>query len=415
MALTGRFGGPLPLFSLCGLLVVGGCGYGVNGATPVASAIVAPTILQQPANQSVPMGLSATYSVITSGTTPQYRWTKNGVTLPGATGSSYVTAPTTFADANSSFSVTVSNAAGTVTSVAAALTVTARAPSSGDLRFQQVDAASTVNGYGTDGSLLTTTLSGRTAIDYVSSLGSPFWVGATDICSAPTGASDFDCSWEYAATPLATAPGSALVAGYASDAYSNLQYDLADPNWPNIGGGISPAAFTAVATSLDLEPASQLFAVSWIQAPNTPSEFTLVQGAVPPAELQAVATQEGIASRVITAVSYDGGNAYYLSYGWSADPGTVYEAQVSTSPAASAPTAAAALAAQGYILTAIGRADAGGDVLFVGTRVQGATMPRPFMTAQRANLQTMMQQGYAVTGVIAGAGAGDAATYLGER
>ncbi len=361
------------------------------------------------------MGLSAMYSVIASGTSPQYRWAKNGVALPGATSSSYVTAATTFADANSSFSVTVTNAAGTVTSSAASLAVTARAPSAGDLRFQLVDAPSTVNGYATAVPLGSATLSGRSALDYASSLGTPLWVGHADICSVATGTSDFNCSWEYAPWPLTAAAAAGPVAGYASDAYSNLQYDLVDPNWPNIGAGLSPAAVNSVATSLDLEPSSQLFAVSWIQVPNQQTEFTLAQGAVSAAELQTQAMQEGMNSRVITAVSYDAGNMYYLSYGWSADPGTVYEAQVSTAATADAPAAAAALAAQGYIITATGRADDGGDVLLVGTRVQGDTMPRPFMTAQGASLETMMQQGYAVTGVILAAGAGDSATYLGER
>jgi hypothetical protein len=54
-------------------------------------------------------------------------------------------------------------------------------------------------------------------------------------------------------------------------------------------------------------------------------------------------------------------------------------------------------------------------VLFVGTRVQGDTLSRPFMTAQSSNIEPMMQDGYATVGVIINAGQSDPYTYLGER
>jgi hypothetical protein len=214
----------------------------------------------------------------------------------------------------------------------------------------------------------------------------------------------------------ASLTGLGLVAGYASDVYSNVQYDLADPNWPNIGNGVSPAAPGAVATSLDLEPAAQLFAVSWVQAPSNPqSSFSVVQNTVPPAGLQAAASQEGANSRVITAISNQSGAITYLSYGWSAATSTLYEAEVSTTSAAAAPAAAAALAAQGYIITATGLADGAGDVVLVGTRVQGDSMARPFIAAQGSDVQTMMQEGYATVGVIVDLSQSDPYTYLGER
>jgi hypothetical protein len=77
-----------------------------------------------------------------AGSSQQYQWAKNGAAIAGATGSTYVTPATAFADTGSSFTVTVSNSAGSVTSNAASLTVTARAPMADDLRFQQVDAPS---------------------------------------------------------------------------------------------------------------------------------------------------------------------------------------------------------------------------------------------------------------------------------
>jgi hypothetical protein len=137
------------LFS--GLIVLaGGCGGGgeTSPATTSAAPVVAPAITAQPVSQSTPMGLTASYSVTATGTAPQYQWSKNGVAIPGATASQYVTAATGFDDSGASFTVTASNSAGIATSGAANLTVTARAPKTGDLRFQLVDAVQTVNGYG---------------------------------------------------------------------------------------------------------------------------------------------------------------------------------------------------------------------------------------------------------------------------
>jgi len=82
-----------------------------------------------------------------------------------------------------------------------------------------------------------------------------------------------------------------------------------------------------------------------------------------------------------------------------------------------APTAAANLAAQGFIITATGQADNIGNIIIVGTRVQGDSMPRPFVAAQgSAAIQTLMQQGYAIVGVIVDlSSASNPYTYLGER
>jgi len=392
-----------------------GCGYGVNSSTP-APPLAAPSIVQPPSNQSVPMGLTATYAVVASGEFMQYQWTKNGVDVPGATGSSYITPPTTFADTGSIFSVTVSNSAGTATS-GASLTVTARAPAAGDLRFQQVDAASTVNGYGSGTQITALMLASRSAEGYASSLGTPLWVGGTGNCTTTIVQNEPSCAWDFAPIALsATQAALGLVAGYASDVYSNVQYDLADPNWPNLAIGSSPAAPGSVATSLDLEPANQLFAVSWIQAPaDALSTFSWVKNTVAPDGLQAAASLEGAHSRVITAISNENGAITYLSYGWSADTSTVYELKVSTAPPAAAASAAAALAAEGYIITATGLADSAGDVVLVGTRVQGDSMGRPFIAAQGSNVDLMMQNGYATVGVIVDSSQSDADTYLGER
>ena len=94
-------------------------------ALTVTSAPVAPTITRQPASQTVSVGQTATFTVTATGTAPlSYRWQKNGTAIGGATAASYTTPATTAADNGDQFTVVVSNAVGSVTSNAAALTVT---------------------------------------------------------------------------------------------------------------------------------------------------------------------------------------------------------------------------------------------------------------------------------------------------
>jgi glucose/arabinose dehydrogenase len=86
----------------------------------------APTITQQPANRTVSVGQSATFTVAVSGAAPlSYQWQRNGGAISGATGASYTLASATLGDTNAQFRCIVSNSFGTVTSNAALLTVIA--------------------------------------------------------------------------------------------------------------------------------------------------------------------------------------------------------------------------------------------------------------------------------------------------
>ncbi len=90
----------------------------------VTPAPVAPSITTQPVNQTVTAGQTATFTVTATGTaTLTYQWKKNAIAISGATAASYTTPATSASDSGASFTVTVTNSIGNVTSNAAILTV----------------------------------------------------------------------------------------------------------------------------------------------------------------------------------------------------------------------------------------------------------------------------------------------------
>ena len=116
------------LLVLCTLAVTalagcGGGGGGGSGYTTVSGA-TPPTITTQPQNSTVTTGQTATFTVAATGTTPMtYQWMRNATAISGATSTSYTTPATSSSDNGSSFTVMVSNSAGSATSSAAILTV----------------------------------------------------------------------------------------------------------------------------------------------------------------------------------------------------------------------------------------------------------------------------------------------------
>lgn len=86
---------------------------------------VAPAITTQPTSLVVNVGASATFTVVATGTpAPTYRWFKNDIALDDAKSASLTLGSVKITDAGS-YTVKVSNSAGTVTSAAAGLTVNA--------------------------------------------------------------------------------------------------------------------------------------------------------------------------------------------------------------------------------------------------------------------------------------------------
>ncbi len=111
----------LPLPILACFLVLSGC------EAPVCS--VPPSITGQPASQTIAAGQPALFSVAAAGTpSVTYQWLKNGSPIEGATKGSYMTPAATAADSGATFTVTVTNSLGTVTSLPGYLTVNSSSP-----------------------------------------------------------------------------------------------------------------------------------------------------------------------------------------------------------------------------------------------------------------------------------------------
>ena len=96
-----------------------------GGSLPVpGQAATALAIVTPPQSQTVTVGQTATFTVLSAGTGPlTYQWLKSGVAISGATGYSYTTPATTLSGNGATYSVTVSNGASSVTSSTALLTV----------------------------------------------------------------------------------------------------------------------------------------------------------------------------------------------------------------------------------------------------------------------------------------------------
>ncbi|MFZ0139282.1 MAG: hypothetical protein WAK89_19610 [Candidatus Sulfotelmatobacter sp.] len=342
------------------------CGSG--GGTTNA---LAPTILTQPVNQKTTVGLTATFTVTTAGTGPlQYQWSKNGTAIAGAGAASYTTPPAAPADNGENFTVIVSNAIGSATSNPASLIVGPRAPKPGDWRFQALNLPAFVP-------LVATFLLGGTEVPYPNAVGTPLSMGAAPdmICVSGIVA---DCSWGYSVYSE-PAGGSGISAYYLSDSFTNLDPDLQALATPN-----------NVITSLDQEPANSIFAVSWLQT-SAAGGFSAISQSVDPSDVQAVASQLGEQSQVVTALTFNAGQVQILAYGWQGDTTTIYEAKALAATSDNFIAEATSLAAAGYIITALG-GDPTDGLILVGTRVQGDTMPRPIQFVTPSGTQGQLDK-----------------------
>ena len=333
-----------------------GCAQNNQTSPPLTDAV---SIYTQPASVMVPMGATTTLTVFATGSAPiNYQWSENGVAISGATNASYTTPPIETSDNGASYTVTVSNSVNSVTSSPAIITVGARAPEAGDLRFQLVDfwaLSQLTSGGGPTDIVQYQTLS------YPNAIGSQLEIGDG---SCNPASSPVQCAWPFWVNDLT--PGTTgLTLNYKSGSDTGFASDLAAINSPN-----------TVLMCLDLQPAAGIYGMEWMQ--NSQGGFDLITHVVAPANIASVVAQDAQASRVITAVSFDtSGNANLMSYGWQGDTTTTYDTQVQIAAPQNIAATGTNLAAAGYILTAFGGDDVNGYVL-IGTRVHGDTMARGF-------------------------------------
>ena len=116
----------IAMASICALLAA--CGGGGGAPVPIPAALP-PTLTLQPVSLSLTEGQAASFSVAAAGDAPlAYQWQRNGSDIAGATAATYTIKATVLADSGATFRAVVSNAAGTVTSNAATLTVIMSVP-----------------------------------------------------------------------------------------------------------------------------------------------------------------------------------------------------------------------------------------------------------------------------------------------
>src|SRR2546423_1607072 len=217
----------LGLLAVLLAIVNSGCSGIVSGSNSPAPS--APSISTQPTSQTVTSGQTATFSVAAMGTAPfTYQWKKNSVAISGATSSAYTTPATTSYDNGAQFTVVVSNAAGSATSSAAMLTVSAAAVAPS---ITMQPASQTVT-------------AGQTA---------SFTVTAT-------GTAPLTYQWKKSNAAISGATSSAYTTAATTSSDNGAQFTVVVSN--AAGSATSSAAMltvsaAAVAPSITMQPASQ--------------------------------------------------------------------------------------------------------------------------------------------------------------
>ncbi len=245
-----------------------------NTATLTVNATaVAPTITTQPLSQTVTVGATATFSVVATGTAPlSYQWSKGGTAIAGATNASYTTPATVSGDNGSTFTVKVSNSAGSQTSNAATLTVNPLSGPGAPIVFQHIASSTNPAGNGISGHTFTfhteslppntVAVMGVSALASINVTISDSLVGSwsSAVCAAGSGTFNTKAS-VFVQSLGATGGADTITINVGSSDTQPVQFDITF--WENIstsspangslckgnitpgsGGSISPGSFT---------------------------------------------------------------------------------------------------------------------------------------------------------------------------
>src|SRR5256885_9096198 len=310
-----------------------GCS-GLASTTTTGPVATAPSITIQPTSKAVTAGQTASFSVAATGTAPlNYQWKKNGIAVSGASSSAYTTPATSTSDSGAQFTVIVSNSAGSVTSSAGVLTVSASIPAlqitSSQLPGGTVGSAysATLNASGgstpytwsvTSGALPNgLTLNSAGSVSGTPSIGGsfPFTVQAQDAAAhSPSASRTITVS---ASIPPLQITGSQLPDGTVGSAYSATL---------NASGGSTPYSWSvssgALPTGLSLSSAGTVsgtptvagafpFAVAVRDAANTPASASLsinvVTAAAPSVSISSPANGATVSgTTTVSGVASDG-------------------------------------------------------------------------------------------------------------
>ena len=177
-----------------------GCG---SSGTPTNSSQSPLEIISEPASQTVPLGLTATFTVQAVGGTGslRYQWSENGTAISGATAASYTTSATQLSDNGSLYTVVVSDQSTSVDSNHATLTIGARSPKAGDLRFQQVDAPAVADEGDTASTATGEVEISCASCDHTSATFSPATAAPLELSTLNDNCNS-DCAWRVLATWL---------------------------------------------------------------------------------------------------------------------------------------------------------------------------------------------------------------------
>jgi hypothetical protein len=368
-----------------------GCG---SGGSPTTAPGLAPTITAQPASATVPLESAATLIVAATGSGPlSYQWTENGNGVPGATSASLTTAALQLADSGDKFTVTVSNAYGSVTSNVATITIGPRSPAQRDLRFKHVQLSPNLEeSYITN---IEAVIPGSESLaSFTGQFGSPLSVGNQN-CG--TSANITVCAWLVGEFSVPTSI-QGFKSAYLADSLTNLDSDLA------------ALGANAVVTSLDEQNGPGfvygIVAYSVETDPTVSGGFAIERAQVTDATLATTVSAMAAKGVVVTAVSVNSaGSIDLVAYGWTGDAGTAYDAQTVLTTYTGVGPQAESLAQQGYIITAVGTADAN-QVLLVGMKVHGDTLPRNLLYAGSQS-GGMRSDGQIIVGHVFGNDAGN--------